>query len=161
MASGPITLWQTEGEKVEAMTNFIFLGSKITIDGDCSHEIKSSMLPGRKAVRNLVHEQPPNFVQLCDSTDVLLCPGDSPGKNTGGNVWCKCLMQMLKDLQQREEGAAEDGMIREQHQLNGHEFENSRRQRKTEESSVLQSMGSQRVRQDLATEKQQQIYTVL
>ena len=64
MASGPITLWQTEGEKVEAMTNFIFLGSKITIDGDCSHEIKSSMLPGRKAVRNLVHEQPPNFVQL-------------------------------------------------------------------------------------------------
>ena len=55
----------------------------------------------------------------------------------------------------------EDERVERQHQLNGHEFENSRRQRKTEESSVLQSMGSQRVRQDLATEKQQQIYTVL
>ena len=40
MASGPITLWQLEGEKVEAVTNFIFLGSKITVDSDCSHEIK-------------------------------------------------------------------------------------------------------------------------
>ena len=44
MASGPITLWQIEGEKVEAVTNFIFLGSKITVDGDCSREIKRRLL---------------------------------------------------------------------------------------------------------------------
>ena len=53
MASGPITLWQLEGEKVEAVTDFIFLGSKITADGDCSHEIKRYLLLGRKAMTNL------------------------------------------------------------------------------------------------------------
>ena len=53
MVSGPIMSWQVEGEKVEAVTNFIFLGSKITADGDCSHEIKSRLLFGRKAVTNL------------------------------------------------------------------------------------------------------------
>ena len=53
MASGPITLWQLEGEKVEAVTDFIFLGSKITGDSDCSHEIKRHLLPGRKAMTNL------------------------------------------------------------------------------------------------------------
>ena len=72
MASGPITLWQTEGEKAETVTTFIFLGSKITIDGDCSHEIKRNMLPGRKAMRNPVHGQGPNFVQLCDFMDFNL-----------------------------------------------------------------------------------------
>ena len=49
MASSPITSWQTEGEKVEAVTDFIFLGSKITTDSDCSHEIKTLLLLGRKA----------------------------------------------------------------------------------------------------------------
>ena len=53
MASGPITSWQIEGEKVEVVTYFIFLGSKITADGDCSHEIKRRLLPGRKAVTSL------------------------------------------------------------------------------------------------------------
>ena len=53
MASGPITSWQIEGEKVEAVTDFIFLGSKITVDGDCSHEIKRCLLLGRKAMTNL------------------------------------------------------------------------------------------------------------
>ena len=53
MASGPITSWQKEGEKVEAVTNFIFLGSQITVDSDCSHEIKRSLLLGRKAMTNL------------------------------------------------------------------------------------------------------------
>ena len=48
MASGPITSWQIEGEKVEAVTDFIFLGSKITVDGNCSHEIKRRFLLGRK-----------------------------------------------------------------------------------------------------------------
>ena len=50
MASGAISSWQIEGEKVEAVTDFIFLSSKITADGDCSHEIKSGLLLGRKAM---------------------------------------------------------------------------------------------------------------
>ena len=53
MASGPITSWQIQGEKVEAVTDFIFLGSKITVDGDCHHEIKRHLLLGRKAMTNL------------------------------------------------------------------------------------------------------------
>ena len=53
MASAPITSWQTDGEKVETVTDFIFLGSKITVDSDCSHEIKRCLLLGRKAVINL------------------------------------------------------------------------------------------------------------
>ena len=53
MASGPITSWQIEGEKVEAMTDFIFLDSKITADGDCSCEIKRHVLLGKKAMTNL------------------------------------------------------------------------------------------------------------
>ena len=53
MASSPITLGQTEGEKVETVTDFTFLGSKITADGDCSREIKTRLLPGRKAMINL------------------------------------------------------------------------------------------------------------
>ena len=53
MAYGPITSWQIEGGKVETVTDFIFLGSKITADGDCSHEIKRRLLPGRKTMTNL------------------------------------------------------------------------------------------------------------
>ena len=53
MASGPITTWQIDGETVETVTDFIFLGSKITADGDCSHEIKRCLLLGRKAMTNL------------------------------------------------------------------------------------------------------------
>ena len=53
MASGPITSWQTEGEKVEAVTDFLFVGSKITVDSDCSHEIKRHLFLGRKAMTNL------------------------------------------------------------------------------------------------------------
>ena len=53
MASGPITSWQIEGEKVEGVTDFLFLGSKITVDGDCSHEIRRQLLLGRKAMTNL------------------------------------------------------------------------------------------------------------
>ena len=52
MASGPITSWQIDGETVETVTDFIFLGSKITADGDCSHEIKRCLLLGRKAMTN-------------------------------------------------------------------------------------------------------------
>ena len=53
MASGPITSWQIDGETMETVTDFIFLGSKITADGDCSHEIKRCLLIGRKAMTNL------------------------------------------------------------------------------------------------------------
>ena len=52
MASGPITSWQTDGETVETVRDFIFLGSKITADGDCSHDIKRRLLLGRKAMTN-------------------------------------------------------------------------------------------------------------
>ena len=53
MASGPITSWEIDGETVEMMSDFIFLGSKITADGDCSHEIKRCLLRGRKVMSNL------------------------------------------------------------------------------------------------------------
>ena len=53
MVSGPITSWQRDGETMETVTDFIFLGSKITADGDCSHEIKRHLLLGREAMTNL------------------------------------------------------------------------------------------------------------
>ena len=53
MASGPITSWQIDGERKETVTDFIFLGSKITADSDCSHEIKRLLLLGRKVMTNL------------------------------------------------------------------------------------------------------------
>ena len=53
MASGPITSWQIDGETMETVTDFIFLGSKIIVDRDCSHEIKRHLLFGRKAMANL------------------------------------------------------------------------------------------------------------
>ena len=53
MASSPITSWQIDGETMETVTDFIFLGSKITADGDCSHEVKRHLLLGRKVMTNL------------------------------------------------------------------------------------------------------------
>ena len=53
MASGPITSWEIDGKTVETVSDFIFLGSKITADGDCSHEIKRQLLLGRKVMTNL------------------------------------------------------------------------------------------------------------
>ena len=53
MASSPITSWQIDGDRVETVSDFIFLGSKITVDGDCSHEIKRCLLLGRKVMTNL------------------------------------------------------------------------------------------------------------
>ena len=64
MASGPITSWQIDGETMETMTDLIFLGSKITADGDCSHEIKRCLLIGRKAVIN--------FHSILKSRDITL-----------------------------------------------------------------------------------------
>ena len=65
MASGSITSWQIDGETVETMADFIFLGSKITADGDCSHEIKRHLLLGRKAMTNLD--------SILKKTETLLC----------------------------------------------------------------------------------------
>ena len=55
MASGPITSWQIDGETLETVADFIFLGSKITVDIDCSHEIKRCLLLGRKAMTNIAY----------------------------------------------------------------------------------------------------------
>ena len=63
MASGPITSWQIKGEKLEVVTNFLFFSSKITVDGDSSHEMRRQLLLGRKAMANLV----------CCKKDTLLC----------------------------------------------------------------------------------------
>ena len=65
MASGPITSWQIDGETVETVTNFIFLGSKITADGDCSHEIKRHLHLGRKVMTNLLLLTRFSHVRLC------------------------------------------------------------------------------------------------
>ena len=64
MASGPITSWQIDGETVETVSDFVFLGSKITADGDCCHEIKRRLLPGRKVMTNLD--------SICKSRDITL-----------------------------------------------------------------------------------------
>ena len=55
MASGPITSWQIEGGKVEKVTDFLFFGSKITVDSNCRHEIRRRLLPGRKVMTNLAY----------------------------------------------------------------------------------------------------------
>ena len=67
MASSPITSWQRDGETMETVRDFIFLGSKITADGDCSHEIRKHLLLGRKVMTNLVSQsvQSLNCVRLC------------------------------------------------------------------------------------------------
>ena len=67
MASGPITSWEIDGETVEIMSDFIFLGSRITADGDCSHEIKRRLLLGRKVMTNLL------LLLLSSFSRVLLC----------------------------------------------------------------------------------------
>ena len=69
VASGPITSWQIGGETMETVTNFIFLGSKITADGDCSHEIKRHLLLGRKAMTNPKVKVTQSCLTLCDPMD--------------------------------------------------------------------------------------------
>ena len=82
MASGPITSWQIDGETTETLTNFIFLGSKITADFDCNHEIKRHLLLGRKAMTNLE--------SILKSRDIIL-PIKSPSSQGYGfsssHVW--------------------------------------------------------------------------
>ena len=70
MASGPITLWQTDGETRETVTDFIFGASKITADGDCSHEIKRHLLLGRKAMTNVALKRRHCFANKGPSSQV-------------------------------------------------------------------------------------------
>ena len=73
MASGPITAWQIDGETVETVADFIFLGSKITADGDCSHEIKRHLLFGRKVMTNLSSVQSLSPVWLFVTPWIAAC----------------------------------------------------------------------------------------
>ena len=73
MACGPIISWQIEEEKMEAVTDFLFLGSKITADGDCSHEIRRQLLLDRKAVSNLVVVQWLIHVRLLATACTVPC----------------------------------------------------------------------------------------
>ena len=70
MASGPITSWQIDGERMDTVADFIFLGSQITADGDCSHEIKRRLLLGRKAVTNLDSILKTAEIVLCQQRSV-------------------------------------------------------------------------------------------
>ena len=72
MASGPITSWETEWETVETVSDFIFWGSKITVDGDCSHEIQRRLLLGRKATTNLLLLLLTNLDNILKSRDITL-----------------------------------------------------------------------------------------
>ena len=69
MASGPIISWEIDGETMETVTDLIFLDSKITVDGDCSHEFKRHLLLGRKAVTNLQHVKK-QYVLLCQQRSI-------------------------------------------------------------------------------------------
>ena len=78
MASGPITSWQIDGETVETVADFIFLGSKITADGDCSHEIKRRLFLGRKVMTNLDNVFKNRDIALPTKVHVI---------NKGPNLW--------------------------------------------------------------------------
>ena len=74
MASGPITLWQIDGKTMETVTDFIFLGSKITVDSDYSHEIKRCMLLGRKDLIQCIKKQKPHFINKDQSVKAIVFP---------------------------------------------------------------------------------------
>ena len=83
MTSGPVTSWQIDGETVETVAEFIFVGSKITADGDCSHEIKRHLLPERKAMTNL-----DSILKRRDITlPTLLCPSSQSYGFSSSHEW--------------------------------------------------------------------------
>ena len=82
MASGPITSWQIDGETMATVTDFIFLGSKITADGDCSHEIKRHLLLGRKVMINLE-----SILKSRDITLSTKCPSSQSYGFSSSHVW--------------------------------------------------------------------------
>ena len=83
MASGPITSWQIDGETVETVSDFILGGSKITADGDCSHEIKRGLLLGRKVMTNLLLLVIISTAHTCHM-EKGFCWSCSPGRSRGG-----------------------------------------------------------------------------
>ena len=88
MASGPITSWEIDGETMETVSDFIFWGSKITVDGDCSHEIRRSLLLGRKVMTNLD--------SIFNSRDITMTNLDSRLKNTDITLPTKvCLIKAM------------------------------------------------------------------
>ena len=99
MVSGPITSWEIDGETVETVSDFIFGGSKITADGDCSHEIKRRLLLGRKVMTNLDSIFKNRAITLPKRVCLVkamvfprfLCAWDLPGQNTGAS--CHFLLQ--------------------------------------------------------------------
>ena len=97
MASGPITSWQIYGETMETVTDFIFLGSKITVDSDCSHEIKRCLLLGRKAMTNLDHILKSRDITLPIKVHQIYCFSSS-------HVW-------MWELDQKECLAPEEFML--------------------------------------------------
>ena len=88
MAPGPITSWKTEGKKVEAVTSFIFLGSKITTDGDCSHEVKRCLLLGRKTMTNIDSMLKRRHITLLTNIHIVK-PMVFPGVTYGCEIWIK------------------------------------------------------------------------
>ena len=84
MATGPITLWQTDGETVETVANFIFLGSKITADGDCSHEIKRYLTPWKES-----YDQPRQHIQKQRHSFANKGPSSQGYGFSSGHVWMR------------------------------------------------------------------------
>ena len=82
MASGPITSWQIDGETMETVTDFIFLGSKITADGDCSHEIKRTLDPWKKS-----YDQPRQHIKKQRYYFTNKCPSSQGYGFPSGHVW--------------------------------------------------------------------------
>ena len=120
MASSPITSWQTDGETVETVADFISGGSKITVDGDCSHEIKRGLLLGRKVMTNLDSKGDQSWVfigrtDVEDETPILW-----PPHVKSWLIWKD--PDAGKDWGQEEKRTTEDEMDGWHHRLNGHGF---------------------------------------
>ena len=108
MASGPNTSWQIDGEKVETVTDFIFLGSKVTADSDCSHEIKRHLLLGRKAMTNLdsilrsrhffANKSPYSESYDCSSSHIWMWELDNE-KGWAPKNWCLQTVSLEKTLE--------------------------------------------------------------
>ena len=150
MASGPITSWEINGETVETVSDFIFLGSKITANGDCSHEIKRRVSLDGKEIQP-VHPKGDQSWMFFGRTDAksetpILWPPDAMcwliGKDSDAG----------RDWGQEEKGTTEDEMAGWHHQLDGHEWVISGSWWWTGRPGMLQFMGSQRVGHDWATE---------
>ena len=108
MASGPITSWQIDGETVETVADFIFLGSKSTADGDCNHEIKRDLLLGRKVMTNLCSNRQHIYWRRQWQTTPVLLPGKSHGRRrlVGCSPWGCKESDMTEATQQQQQQTA-------------------------------------------------------